>query len=185
MIWDICEELLQSGSLKNESWDVRKKILTEIIENAYYEEYSVYDPICDLFLGLAFTTEEKLWCADTIFRIGPSFILENGARIYKENGKPEKFYDYIESTLSKDSKPYLELINYYENSDLNKAIEIAKLAMKRCTNDLTEIVIFLLMDAVRKNDDDEYNKLVKSAKLRRSINYTRVLKTMDALKVSD
>ena len=122
MIWDICEELLQSGSLKNESWVVRKKILTEIIENAYYEEYSIYDPIYDLFLGLAFTTEEKLWCADTIFRIVPSFIHEDGARIYKEIGKPEKFYDYIESTLSKDSKPYLELINYAATRDLQKQI---------------------------------------------------------------
>ena len=185
MIWDICEDLIKSGSLENVLWDVRKRILTDIIEHAYYEEYSVYDPIHDLFQELSFTTEEKLWCADTIFKVGPSFIYEEGARIYKENGKPEKYYAYLESILAKDSELYRELVDHYKESDPDKAKDIAELAMKKCTNDLTDIVIFLLTDAVKSHDDVAYNKLMKSAKLRRAINYDRVLKAMDNNHISD
>jgi len=185
MIWDICEEMIQSGSLKNESWDVRKRILTDIIENAYYEEYSVYDPIYDLFQALSFTTEEKIWCADTIYEVGPAFIYAEAARIYKDNGKPEKYYAYLESILAKDSEPYKELVDYYKDSDADKAKGIAELAMKKCTNDLTDIAVFLLIDAAKSHDEAAYNKLMKSAKLRRTVHYDRVLKAMDTLHESD
>lgn len=180
-IWDICENLIQSDKLKEETWETRKQILSEIIRNAFYEEYSVYDPIHDLFLALTFTTEEKIWCAETIFKTGPSYIHGEGARIYKENGKQEKYYEYLETKLAKKSKYYIELIDYYKESDRERAVNIAEAAMEKCTDDLTEVAVFLLKDALMRNDEDKYKRLMKSAKLRKTINYESVVKAIDVL----
>ena len=34
MIWDICEDLIKSDVLKNEAWDLKEKILKEIMKNS-------------------------------------------------------------------------------------------------------------------------------------------------------
>ena len=42
-IRDICEELLQSDQLTDESWKIRREVLNDIISNAYYYEYGCDD----------------------------------------------------------------------------------------------------------------------------------------------
>ena len=68
---------------------------------------------------------------------------------------------------------------YYKDRDYEKALEIAELAMKKCKENLTETVIFLLQDAESKQDSAKYTRLMKSAKLRYAINYQEVLERME------
>ena len=59
-IWDICDKMIKSGELKNESWKTRERVIKSIIEDEYYDYYGVSDPMKDLFKALMITQEEKL-----------------------------------------------------------------------------------------------------------------------------
>lgn len=95
-IWNICDKLVKERKLKEESWELRKKILSEIIVGEYFDHYGVYDPMKDLFSALCFTQKEKQECADLIYKIGSDYMKADGAKLYKECGKPEKYYEYLE-----------------------------------------------------------------------------------------
>ena len=104
--------------------------------------------------------------------------ISEAAKIYKKFGRDDKYYRYLESTLSKDSKPYLELAEYYFRTNERKAIEIAELARKKCNDrDLTGIYIFLVK-AYKDKDNEYIQKLVKSAKARQMVDENAVLAAM-------
>lgn len=69
----------------------------------------------------------------------------------------------------------MEVINYFKDRDTDKAIEIAELGMKKCKDDQTEIIIFLIQCARGKGDRDKETRLLKSAKARRAVELPRVL----------
>ena len=48
-IWNICAEMIKSGKLKNESWQLRLNVIQSIIYEEFYDHYGVYDPMKDLF----------------------------------------------------------------------------------------------------------------------------------------
>lgn len=83
-IWDICEKMIKSGKLKNEPWEIRRRVLKSIIGDEYYGYYGVYDPMRDLFQALLFTTEERAEAADIIYDIGSEYMKADGAKLYKE-----------------------------------------------------------------------------------------------------
>ena len=178
-IWDICEDLIKSGKIQDTSWAIRRAILQEIIEGEYFDEYGVFDPMKQLFSALCISKKERITSADMCFEFGSGYMKKDGAKVYLECGLPEKYYDYLETCLSRDGKLYEELIMYYKDRDYEKALEIAELAMKKCKENLTETVIFLLQDAESKQDSAKYTRLMKSAKLRYAINYQEVLERME------
>lgn len=177
-IWNLCEEMIGSGELPEEDWSVREKILYEIIEEEYFDYCGLSDPIRDLRHAIVLTKEEELLYADMIVERGSGHMMAEAAKIWLENGKPEKYYAYREKCLGKDGSVYWELIRYYRETEPGKAFELAELAMQKCRENLTEIVIFLLQDAKEKDDRIKYKKLMKSAKIRQSINYSVVLEIM-------
>ena len=73
----------------------------------------------------------------------------------------------------------MELINYYRDKDPEKAVELAELGMKKCRDDQTDLVIFLIQRARENHDTAKEAKLLKSAKLRRAVDYSRVQKALE------
>lgn len=173
-IWNICEELIRSGQLKNEPWQVRRRILESIIDGEYYDYYGVIDPMQDLFKALLFTQKEKSDCADIIFEIGSDYMKQDGMQLYRECGQQEKYVNYLEKCLSTEEAPYLELIEFYRGKDPDKAVEIAEYGLKKCKDDQTDIIIFLLQNARESGDEERVQRLLKSAKMRRTVDYARV-----------
>lgn len=167
MIWDICEDLIKSDVLKNEAWDLKEKILKEIIQNDFFDYYSIFDPMKDLMEALCTTTKENLLCADLIYQIGSGYIKQYGAKIYKQYGKPEKYYDYLEQCLNNNLEPYLELIEYYRNINADKAAEIAELGLKKCHGEQTELFIYLIQYEQMKGNEENIARLIRSAKCRK------------------
>lgn len=178
-IWDICEKMIKSGKLKNEPWEIRRRVLKSIIGGEYYGYYGVYDPMRDLFQALLFTTEERAEAADIIYDIGSEYMKADGAKLYKECGQPEKYYAYVEKWLKDKEKPYLELIDYYKNIDRNKAVEIAELGMKKCKDDQTDLIIFMIQCAREDGDVDKEQRLLKSARARRKVDMSKVLEALN------
>jgi len=174
-IWNICEEMIKSGKLQKESWESRRRVLKSIIGGEYYDYYGVYDPMKDLFRALMFTAEERTEIADLIFEIGSEYMKADAARLYKECGLVEKYIAFVEQRLKDKEAAYLEIIEYYKDRDLQKAVEIAELGMKKCKDDQTDLVIFLIQIAKENGDAEKVKRLLKSAKLRQTINLSKVL----------
>ena len=175
LIWNMCEDLIRSGKLKKEPWEIRRRVIESIISGEYYDYFGVCDPMKDLFNALMFTPEEKIEAADITFEIGSEYMQADGAKLYKECGKQEKYIAFVEQQLKDREKPYLEVIEYYKDKDPAKAVEIAELGLKKCKDSQTGIIIFLIQNARQNGDTEREAKLIKSAKMRRSVNFAKVL----------
>ncbi|MBQ9289072.1 MAG: hypothetical protein IJ210_03060 [Clostridia bacterium] len=173
-IWKICGQLVQSGKLKDEPWDLRKRILAEIIEGQFFAHYGVYDPMEELFAALCTTPEEKLESADLAFRFGSGFMKSKCAKLYLECGQPEKYYAYLETTLGREEAPYVELIRYYEERDPEKAMQFALQGWAKCRDSQTDLAIFLIREAQAREDLTAAEKILRSARLRRAVDFDRV-----------
>lgn len=173
-IYNICEEIIKSGKIEVEPWNIRKCILSEIVRGEYFDYYGVSDPMMELMDALCLTPKENLLCADLIFEIGSDYMKRDGAKIYKAHGKMDKYYEYTEQHLDSKEAPYMELIEYYKNTNPGKAVQIAELGLKKCKDDQTDLFIFLLQYTRQAGDKEKYAKLLKSARLRRAVDYTRV-----------
>lgn len=130
----------------------------------------------DLFHALMFTQEEKLECADIIFGTGSDYMKADGAKLYKECGQQEKYIRYIENHLGDKAEPYMEVIKYYRGKDTAKAIVAAEYGLKKCKEDQTDIILFLLEDARDIGDKERYARFMKSAKMRRLVDFEKVQK---------
>ncbi len=178
-VWDIVENVIKSKKLKNEILETRMEIITDIIENDFYDYYSVTDPMQDLFRALIFTNEEKLEAAELIYTIGSDYMKRFGATLYKECGHLKEYYNYVEDHLERDPGPYMELINYYKDIDRIKAVSIAERGMKKCSRGRTDIIIFMIQDAQAEGDEERVAKLINSAKRRQYIDYDKVIKEIN------
>lgn len=178
-IWDICEKMIKSGNLKKEPWEIRQRVLKSIIGGEYYDYYGVYDPMKDLFQALLLTSEERIEAADIIFEIGSEYMKEDCAKLYRDCGQPQKYFDYIEMWLKDKEEPYMELISYYRNSNRDKAVSIAELGMKKCKDDQTDLIIFMIQCAREDGDVDKEQRLLKSARARRKVDMSKVLEALN------
>ena len=178
-IWEIVEDMIKSGRLKKESWQTRRRVLKSIIGGEYYDYYGVSDPMQDLFRALIFTEAEKMEAAELIFEIGSDYMKRDGAKLYKECGQMEKYIAFVEQHLKDKQAPYIETIDYYRDKDRMKAVEVAELGLKKCKDDQTDIIIFLIKDAVDSGDEMREAKYMKSAKARRTVDMSRVQAAID------
>ena len=91
----------------------------------------------------------------------------------------EKCIDYIESHLRDKKNPYLDVISYYKDRNRSKAVEIAELGLKKCKEDQTDIIIFLIRNAIENDDEESTARYLKSAKMRRNVDFSRVQDSLD------
>ena len=178
-IWDICKEMIQSGKLNKETWKVRREVAESIIGGEYFDYFCVRDPMKDLLQALIITDEEKRETADIMFEIGSDDMKRDGVKLYRECGHPERCIAFLEQDLNDKEAHYAELMNQYKDKDPDKAIEIAELGLKKCKDDKTELILFLIQDAKKKNDSTRVEKLLKSAKARKLVDYSKVAEALN------
>lgn len=176
-IQDICEALIRHGQLGQEDWKVRKKVLSDIIQNQYYEYYNCGDIMEELAEKLCTNREEHLICAD-IMDATDSYK-EKAAYLYYKYGKDDKYVSYLEAHLGRESKEYAALITYYqEHCCQEDARRVAELGLERCREDLTAIFICLLSEAYKRGDQNRYKKLYASAKRRKHVDIEKINKVL-------
>ena len=95
-----------------------------------------------------------------------------------ELGEKSKSVKYFEQHLEKDEEAYLYVMEYYRDLDPDKAVKTARRAIEKCKKDQTPFFVFLLLNARNRGDVDEYNKLMRSAKMRRSVDTSKVEKAL-------
>lgn len=176
-IWDICEELIKGGHLREEDWEVREEIIQKIADNEYYDEYGVSDPMMDLIRELPQDREEKLKTAEIMWN-GSGFMKKDGAKLFRELGEEGRYIQYLETHLGDEPERYMEVIRYYEKSDPDKAEQIAELAREKCRRaykpGLTDVYAFLVHRAHEAGDMDRVRKLFDSARRRYTVNAERL-----------
>lgn len=89
----------------------------------------------------------------------------------QRNIKKLSHYSYVDDQL--------ELIEHYKASNADKAVEIAEYGLKKCREDQTDLFLYLLQHARETGDEVKIAKLIRSAKLRRAVNYDKVQEQFD------
>lgn len=174
-IMDICEELINSGELENEPTEIRQKVIDSIISNDMYNSYGVDDYMSDLLNALIITPEEKLRTADAIFENGSDRMKKEWSEYYKRCDRQEQYFSYVEQHLNDKQKPYLELIDYcLKEGDRDRAVRIAEQGLKKCRDDQTELVTFLIRRAREDGNEKREMQLLRGARARRAVNMSRV-----------
>lgn len=172
-VWEICEALVRRGGLEEENWEIRKKVLKDMVLHEYYDCYGCYDPVKKLAEKLYVTPEEIFEFADMLNESG--YYAREAADLYRQYGRTDKYVRYLETHLDKASREYVELIQYYYNDGNEaEAREIAEQGLEKCRDDLTELFIFLLQDAKNCGDEERYKKLYASAKRRKKADIVRI-----------
>ena len=124
-IWEICAALVRHLKDNSESWNIRKQVLHDIVDNDGYDYYSCCDPMTDLLEVLCNTEEEYLEKANVMMKSRDREYQKQAAKIYYEYGHDEEYVLYLKSNLEKTADVYLELIEYYDShNDTDEAIKV-------------------------------------------------------------
>ena len=185
-IWDICTDMVKYLKDNTESWDLRKKILQDIVENEYYDYYGCSDPMNELVEVLCSTESEYIEFANIMNQQGTDYFEECAARIYQKYGHEKEYVAYLENHLAKKSSTYLELIHFYDSHNhYEKALEVAKAALDKCKEDMTDIFIYLIKDAYKKGDESAASRLYGRAKKRKGVTLNKVDEVIEIYRQSE
>ncbi|MGD9566879.1 MAG: hypothetical protein AB7V48_00915 [Sedimentibacter sp.] len=180
-VWKICEALIKMDNFKQEDWELRKSILSDIIKHEYYDCYGCHDPMLSLSNKLCVKADEFLAFADILNKSG--YHKKEAAYLYHKYGRDDKYVYYLETHLEKESETYVALMNYYkDHDDFDGARLVAEQALEKCKEDLTDFFIYLLNDAYKREDKDRYKKLYSSAKRRRHVDINRIAQALSSFR---
>lgn len=170
----IVEALLKRKNLLLENWEVRKKVLSDILEHKYYCSFNCNELMSALEEKLYMHPDEELTFADLLNEY--ESYKERAAYLYHQCGQDEPYMAYLRSNLGSKSKAYVDLMHCCHNYHLiDEARNVAEQGLKNCKkDDLTELFIYLLIDARKNNAMDKFKSLYASAKRRKMVDIKRI-----------
>lgn len=173
----ICKILLNAEKPDTVDWEIRKRILEEMVNLNYLKKYECYETLKELAEQLYITKDEALEYADILNETWE--YRKEAGELYRQYGMTDKYICYLEQNLDRESEYYIELIQCYcKNGSKEKALQTAELGLSQCRDDLTELFIFLLKDAKNNKDKEKYKKLYASAKRRKKVDLARIEETL-------
>ena len=183
-IWEICAALVRHLKDNSESWNIRKQVLQDIVDNDGYDYYSCCDPMTDLLEALCNTEEEYLEKANIMMKSRLTKYQKQAAKIYYEFGHDEEYVLYLNRNLAKSADAYLELIEYYDShNDTDEAIKVANEALDKCRDSkITEVFVFLIKELYKAGNKAEATKLYRRAKQRKNVLISELSKAYRDLK---
>lgn len=169
----ICKNILKKETPDTVDWKIRKGILAEITGNNFFKKYGCYETLKELAEQLYVTKEETLAYADLLSETWE--YKKEAGDLYRRYGVTEQYIRYLEHSLNQESEYFVELIQCYcKNGNIEKARQTAELGLSQCSDDLTELFIFLLQNAKNNGDKENYKKLYASAKRRKKVDMVRI-----------
>ena len=172
-ILDICEGLIQSGRLGREKWEIRRAVLSDMLDNDYYDYYNCGDVMKEMAEHLCIGKAEHLQLAAMMEK--RNAYQERAAELYHQYGREDKYVSYLEGHLGRSSRHYSALIAFYrEKGQTEEAKRVARLGLENCREDLTDCFVFLLQKAKEEEDEAQFKKLYASAKRRKNVDVARV-----------
>lgn len=185
-IQKICRSLLKTEDLGREDWELRKKVLYDMVCYGYYEKVGCKDMMSELSERLCVGKEEFLAFADMLNQFGGYEYEKKAAALYQQYGREDKYISYLESHLEKEGKMYAALADCYQRQgNIDGARKTARQGLEQCRDELTDLFIWLLADARRRGDAEGYKKLYASAKRRRGADIMKIDAALKAAPAKD
>ena len=174
-IQKICRNLLKKNDLGKEDWELRKKVLSDLVCRNYYEKVGCKEMLSELPERLCVRKEEFLAFADMLNQSGEYEYEKKAALLYRQYGREDKYISYLETHLGKEGKTYAALVDCYQGQgNIDGARKIARQGLQQCRDELTDLFIWLLADARRNGEADGYKKLYASAKRRNGADIKKI-----------
>lgn len=176
-IQEISETIIENTIMCQEDWQLRKRILNDIVENQYGDIYGCDDVMMELAEKLCTNDSEHLYYAGILE--SSDDYKEEAAHMYFKYGREDKYVSYLEANLGQKSKEYKELLAYYEeHGQQDNVVRVAQLGLEKCKEDLTDLFIYLLQNTKKDNDQKQFQKLYASAKRRKHVDIEKVNKAI-------
>lgn len=82
--------------------------------------------------------------------------------------------------MGKANKSYVDLVDgYRKQGNFDGARKIARQGLEQCRDNLTELFIYLLVDARKNGEIDDYKKLYASAKRHKGADIAKIDKALN------
>lgn len=164
-----CDELNAMSELvecDDASWNVRKEILDDILDNGLYGNSGFTDYLMDIASSMCRSREEQLYLANGLSKWGDHYYKDVALRIYLKNGEEQKFLEMRMGSLQYGSD-YLELAEYYETRhEEEKAFQIVMKGLDQADGRIDELFNYLFRYCEKKGKDDLLETLYEKAKKR-------------------
>lgn len=171
---EITSRILADEGMRSEAWKLRFDILKDIVMHDYYQLFDCEEHLRKFPEWLCVEPKEWMEYADFLFGQREKYHKQEALYIYRKYGTKEEYLKAAERNLGAIAQPYMDLINYYKESNPAKAEKLARLALANCKDDITDIVVFLAVRAKEKGDIDEVEKLKDFAYDKRNARYMPV-----------
>lgn len=141
------------------SWELRKKVLDEIIEQIYEDNSGFIDYLIEVAMEFCQSREENLYLADCLAQYESSYYRKVAAQLYKGNGEKAKYLATLQENLEYGSD-YVELAMFYqEESKEAEAIQLAWIGLNEVIGRLDQVYDFLFSGYQEKQDEASLLKL--------------------------
>lgn len=177
----MCANLLKRNNLGAEDWELRKAVLSDLVTHRFYKKVNCEQMMSELPERLCGRKEEFLAFADILNQSDEYEYKKEAASLYHQYGKEEKYIAFLEADLGKKGKTYAALVDCYQRQgNIDGARKTARLGLEQCRDELTDLFIWLLADARRSGDKENYKKLYASAKRRQGADMKKIDKALES-----
>lgn len=146
------------------SWEYRKDILDEVLEQFSCDNSGFTDLLADVAEVLCRSDEEMEYLADFYSSKGNSYYKGRAVTIYRDLGKDQKFLKHQSANLKYESD-FLKLADYYmEHQQDATALEIVLEGLEKCEGSLDGIYQYLFSHYEKNGDKKSIEHLYLTAK---------------------
>lgn len=152
-----------------------------MVHNHFYEKAECKGMLSELPERLCVGKEEFLAFADMLNQSRGYEYEKEAASLYHQYGREDKYIAYLEAHLGKKGQNYAALMDCYQREgNIDGARKTARQGLEECRDELTDLFVWLLSDARRRGDTENYKKLYASAKRRRGADIKKINRALES-----
>ena len=163
---DACDALERMETLikKNKfTWDFRKPIVDEMLEQIFEGNSGFEDLLMDHCEMLCKTKDEKLYLAERLKASASDYYKTYAAKMFLKLGKEDEFLE-VQSQNLRYGEDYIRLAEYYrDKQDEEKAIRIMEQALQKAEGRMDTVYNWLFRTYRRKKQDAKIDALYRMA----------------------
>ncbi|MBO6209974.1 MAG: hypothetical protein J6N99_04720 [Schwartzia sp.] len=163
---DACDALERMETLIKKckfTWDFRKPIVDEMLEQIFEGNSGFEDLLMDHCEMLCKTRDEKLYLAERLKASASDYYKTYAAKMFLKLGKEDEFLE-VQSQNLRYGEDYIRLAEYYrDKQDEEKAIRIMEQALQKAEGRMDTVYNWLFRTYRRKKQDAKIDALYRMA----------------------
>lgn len=187
--WDIVADLVNNhrDEILQTPWEIREKIIADVEQNGFYDEFGCCDPMQDLIMSFAGNDEEKLQIADLLVENSYSGYSPRAALLYEELGEDRRLIHTLSCSRSKPSlKDCARIVSAYDRlEDYDGVRRMEETNLKRNERDLELLYAALIESSLLRADLAHAMSLMKRAAKRPYVSFKKLQDLLTADEFGD